>query len=160
MLIAGVSPIWTKLADGGGFVAGIGAIAVILGVLFARRQLNIQAKNTRFLVYDSLTRLVMDTDRVFIEYPAMRKYFYEAVPPPTDPVELARAQAIAELLADFMDHVAEHITSIDHSAWQQWRAYFRELMEGEVMRDFMSDKQAWYCKRLWNEVVDKDYSPQ
>jgi hypothetical protein len=57
----------------------------------------------------------------------MRKYFYDREQPPTDAVEFARALAIAELTADFMDHIAEHIDEMGWSAWEEWEAYFGDL---------------------------------
>jgi hypothetical protein len=149
VLIAALPDIWGELGDGGQVLAAVFAAVVAIGVWFAKKQLALQAKNSRFEVYDSLTRLMMDTDRVFIEHPTMRKYFYSQVAPPTDPVELAQAQAIAELLADFMEHVADHIDDIDDTAWVQWEAYFLELKKNsEVLRTFIGENREWYCSRL------------
>ena len=149
MPIADVAKAWTELGDAGQAVAGAAALVVVLSVWVALRQLRFQARSNHFAVYDGFTRLVMDTDRVFIEYPEMRKYFYDREPPPTDAVELARALAIAELMTDFMDHVAEHIDEMDPSAWEEWEAYFKDLRDqSPILDSFVSENREWYCDRL------------
>jgi hypothetical protein len=147
-LIANVSNAWTELGDAGQVVAGAAALLVLITLALAWKQIRMQVRINRFAVYDGLTRLVMDTDRVFIEHPEMRKYFYDGYPPPTDPLELARALAIAELLADFMDHVAEHIDELEDSAWEEWKAYFGEFRQSQVFKSFMDQNPTWYSPRL------------
>jgi hypothetical protein len=148
VLIADVAKTWAELGDAGEVVAGGAALLVLVTLGLAWQQLRVQVRINRFSVYDALTRLVMDIDRVFIERPEMHKYFYTRHPAPADPTELARAFAIAELLADFMDHVAEHINELEKSAWTEWVEYFVEFRDSDVFTRFMSDHPTWYTPTL------------
>lgn len=120
------------------FVGGVGSGAGVGAVAYYRRQatvlkaqLDLQAQQSERLVLAQranndllLMGHALALDRLFIDTPALRPYFYDGAEPPTDDSALrAQVFATAELVIDFADMVAnairlEQLDSSDAAAWE------------------------------------------
>ena len=90
-----------------------------------------------------MTGLITSVSRVFIEYPEMRKFFYEGVKP--SGTDYDRARSIAVTVADAIDHVAEHLDRMSGPAAEAWKAYFRDIYESSpVLKEYLQTHSSWY----------------
>jgi hypothetical protein len=117
-------------------VAAVGSGAVVAAVLYASRQSQalqgqlelesneaVKALHTQCAANDlALMGYVMDLDRLFIDSPELRPYFYEHVPVPDDEPARSRVLATGEMIVDLADAVAsmirhEQLTAEATVAW-------------------------------------------
>lgn len=100
---------------------------------------------TRAHVYQGLAQLMIDVDRIFIEYPALRPYFYDNVEEPDDPIERNRVSAIAETHIDMMDNLLTQSPHLEDIVAEPWDDYFRDLMRrSPAIRRFWAEHREWY----------------
>lgn len=117
-------------------VAAVGSGAVVAALLYASRQsrvLQIQlelesneaakAVHTQCAANDlALMGYVMTLDKLFIDSPELRPYFYEQLPVPDGEPARSRVLATAEMIVDLADAVAsmirhEQLTAEAAAAW-------------------------------------------
>jgi hypothetical protein len=87
-------------------------ILLIMQTRFLRRELGLVQEQSKAAIddaraasYDGLREMVLKINEVFLQWPEIRKYFYEGVPlNSSDPV-YPRAEAAAELILDIMEHM-------------------------------------------------------
>lgn len=117
-------------------VAGVGSAAVVLTLRQASQQtkalqgqLRLQIEQAERAIASqqasndlALMTQVMALDRLFIEQPDLRDYFYEGLELPENPLDRARVESTAELIVDLADSVAtmirlRQLDSEDARAW-------------------------------------------
>ncbi|MEV8313884.1 hypothetical protein AB0Q95_06895 [Streptomyces sp. NPDC059900] len=81
-----------------------------------------------------------------LDYPGMRKHFYEGVPCPTDEVERERVQLLAEALADVLETGLMATRRIPETeSFEDWREYSRFIRDhSPVIRDMMAEHPQWW----------------
>ena len=135
-----------QLADVSTIVAAVASPVAIAALWYQLKQ---QADDGKVALITGMTTLITDVGRAFIDYPEMRRYFYDDVPPDND--NAARAQAIAVALAGAMDHAAAHFDSkmmepVTRAAWLQ---YFRDIYtRSPVLRQHLDERKGWYDPRF------------
>lgn len=141
MVLLGVS--LHELAEAGQFVAGIASVLVVISLLFVRKQVRLQADDSRTELITGLTTLITSISGVFIEYPEMRKYFHSDVVPEGEDSE--RAQAIALTFANTLDHVVAHLHLTGYRTERAWVAYIRYLHgNSPVFSTTLSEHKDWW----------------
>jgi hypothetical protein len=117
-------------------LTGIGSAAVAAAVAYAgvqshtfREQLKLAERQAAeaLLAQQAQNDLALEThilalDRLFIERPALRKYFYEKAPIPTDEPHRSEVLATGELIVDVAEAVAnvirlKQLTPEDEAIW-------------------------------------------
>jgi hypothetical protein len=136
-------------------VTGIGSCAVAAALGYAavqtrtvREQLKLarhQAENaltTHHAANDlALMTHILSLDRLFVEHPELRKYFYERVPVPTEEPMRSRVLSTAELVIDTAEAVTnlirlKQLTPQDEAIWTAALEFYgrspavREAFEG------------------------------
>jgi len=91
-------------------VAIVATAAAVGSFVFAGWQSRELANQTRFsnqlAATNAMRESLMDLHEslsVFLEQPELRAYFYQGVEPPSDRLEQARVETLAEMLADCLD---------------------------------------------------------
>lgn len=145
------------LANIGQIVAGGASILVFVSVLLVWKQVHQQAQDGRVALTTGMTDLISSVSRTFIEYPTMRKYFYEGATPVKTGCEYERAQAIAAMMADAFDHVAAHLGLMEEPAQNAWRAYCKCIYEkSPILREHLEAHAGWYRSDLQEQLdIDK-----
>lgn len=104
---------------------------------------------TRAAVYQGLSQIMLDVDRLFINYPSLRPYFYDNVGEPDDPAKRNRLSAIAETYVDMMDNFLIQAPHLEQFIAEPWDDYFRDLMgRSPAIRRFWSEHRQWYGEHM------------
>lgn len=100
-----------------GVASGIALLVSVTGLLTSRLAL-------RRSSYRTATDYALDADRMFLDNPTLRDYFYEGKPPPEEPAEeRARVMAAAEFYLDVFEAIWDHrgeFSRTDRAAWREW----------------------------------------
>jgi hypothetical protein len=138
-----------QAADAGQIISGALSLVIILSARLLWRQVTQQTIDGRTELITGLTALITTVGRAFIDYPEMRKYFYERVGPQRDGDDYERARAIAVSLAGAMDHAAAHFDRMDSATQAAWETYFTDIYNhSPVFREHLEDHKAWYGPRF------------
>jgi hypothetical protein len=105
--------------------------------------------------YNNATELTLQVDRVFVEYPELRPYFYDNEPLTDSAPHRNRVLAVTELYLDVLECIWDRereFSPTDRLAWRGWivHAFDNAL----VLREFYRDRRDWYptLGRLLAEV--------
>jgi len=101
----------------------------------------------------------MEVDRVFINRPELREYFYEGSPTPSTEPERARVLAVADLIMDVADSVASarrhgHMLDEDYQAWRNALHTYYEY--SPAMRDLWPRTGPCYGPGTSDLLFDSD----
>lgn len=97
--------------------------------------------------YNSLTSLVLEIDKIFIEYPDLRPYFYNNTPLPADMQEQDRNRtlAIAELYLDILECIWDRqpeFSKEDEASWRDW--ILDAFSTSPILSSHYSENRSWY----------------
>lgn len=109
----------------------------ILGVVYSRKAIRQSA-------YRNTTDLALEYDRIFLEHPSLRPYFYENQDCPSGD-RRHHVQAASEMLLDILEAIWDHrhqLPSEDLPAWQEWIHGVFET--SPTMRTMYEDDTDWY----------------
>lgn len=131
----------------------IGIVGVTAGLIFNAYQIRILASQGKTQneiakaasIYNGVTGL-SSFYRVFVDYPGLRKYFYDGAPVPSDQEELDRVIPLAEMLADTIDSVLRTIYRFgeqeDHSDWTTYTEYM--LDRSPTLKSLVLEHPVWW----------------
>lgn len=126
-------------------IVGFAAVVVTLYLLHIENKLSDRALKEGALVPLKLQQL--EIDKIFIEQPHLRKYFYENVPlgDPNSP-ESAQALAMAEYILDHFAAILPHTTVKGEPLTSTiWRNYIRDsCANSRVLSDTLRTRRQWY----------------
>lgn len=112
----------------------------VFSVLLLVRQTILATRATRASVYQSVPELMIRIDQVFLDHPELRSCFYKGEGISETDVNHERANIIAEIILDFMEHVTTIAPSLPEYQWDSWLGYFRFIYQSSpVLRRFWSD---------------------
>jgi hypothetical protein len=112
-------------------------------------QVRHMARSTRASVYQTVADQMMSIDRLFVERPELRPYFYGNEPPPSEGLDRERVTAATELFVDFMDNVATQAPHMPEYLSGPWAKYFREVAStSPSIRSFWRANRDWYDDSL------------
>ncbi|MGD9879994.1 MAG: hypothetical protein AB7F22_16900 [Reyranella sp.] len=108
-----------------GLVIGlVGAAFVYFQFLDLRKNLDSQA-------YGIISQELGELNRLFVEHPEMRPYFYAREPLPDDELKRNRILAVADVYLDFIDNYYSQASHLDWSHYNRggWDAFIRGSFE-------------------------------
>lgn len=116
------------------------------------------AKQTRAQVYQNVASEVLNLDRIFIERPYLRPYFYGGETPSQEHQQ--EAEALAEMYHDFFDSLDTQKAALPEYPWRNWLYWTATLYrESPVMRRFFRENGWWYAGidfcRLASTVIEE-----
>jgi hypothetical protein len=138
-------------------VQAVGYLLVILWLLAAWVQLRQLSEQNRMLVHQEREGSTLGLDRVFIEYPELRPYFYEEKDIAKEDPLYNRVVAVAEMHLDTFDYALKHAEDFQNyepfpgseKVWMQ--DMFRK---SPILRHYLQTKKAWYSERLQDLVKE------
>lgn len=125
-------------------------IVVVVSVIVLFRQTGLMVKQTRASVYQSIAGQMIEIDRVFLEHPSLKPYFYEGKPlPPVGTSDYYQVMSIAEMLIDFIDSVMTQAPNMPDYPWSTWQAYFTDLLQASPALQFYWQRyRKWYPQAI------------
>ena len=152
---------WDILGNIGDLVGGIAtllALGTIVYVLQQTREMSKQnrigAKSALISVYKEISSVMLEIDKMFLEYPDLRKYFYDGAVLRKKTRKYNQALSIAEWFLDFMDmFVVMGKAAPEHPGvslpWQDWNVFFREIYStSPIIREYWAAHCNWYNETL------------
>ena len=137
-------------------VAILGFVGIIISLLYlakqtkeATRQSKSLEESIRVQVYQGISSDMLEIDRVFIEHPELRPYFYESIELSQDSPLYKMALSIAEMKLDFYDtvlHQMPHFLQPLASNWKDGIRYAFAL--SPVMKTVLDTHKTWYTAEL------------
>ena len=137
-------------------IAILGFVGVIVSLLYlatqtkeVTRQSKSLEESIRVQVYQGLSSDMLGIDRVFIEHPELRPYFYEGKELSQDSPIYNMALSAAEMKLDFYDTVLIQMTHFAQSLADNWKDGVRYAFAlSPIMRTMLVTHKSWYTDEL------------
>jgi hypothetical protein len=130
------------------------AVASFIALVAIWIQIRRQKEAEQAAVYQAISQQMFDIDRVFLEYPHLRPYFYDGV----DASECTgddrgRLDTIAEMFLDFIDNVQAQSDRFDANLRDFWSTFFGSLGENApILAETELRCCDWYPKEVWDAL--------
>jgi hypothetical protein len=126
-----------------------------LALLLSGLSWMISKRGIRNSSYTDTTTMVLDIDRMLVEYPQLRPYFHENQECPRNDPGYHRVVAAADLYLDVAEHIwHHHVEYVDTDAIG-WREWIHELFQrSPVLRSIMIDQG--YLYPALTDVLDNE----
>src|SRR5215469_10771026 len=132
-------------------ISALGFTAVIVSIRTAQQQMAYVAAQTRLQVRDRTLGNVLALDRVFLDHPELRPYFYEGKDLDKSDPKYAQVDAVAGMhlvVFDYNLNYRRHFPKEFHFPEGQ-ESFIREMLaQSPVMRRRLEKKAAWYTPEL------------
>jgi hypothetical protein len=120
-------------------IALISLAVALIGAVMSRRAL-------RRSSYRTSADLLLEADRIFLDRPDLRPYFYDGVECSADDSEQrARVEAVAEFYLDVLETIWDHrneFSRVDRASWREW---IHDLLEwSPALRQVYTATPRWY----------------
>jgi hypothetical protein len=108
-----------------------GLIIGLVGAAFVYVQFLDLRKNLDSQAYGIISQELAELNRLFVERPEMRPYFYAREPLPDDPLTRNRVLAVADVYLDFIDNYYSQASHLDWSHYNRggWDAFIKGSFE-------------------------------
>lgn len=132
-------------------VSVAGFVVVIISIHLLRRQISIADRGLRESWLIPLKTQQLEIDKLFIERPHLRKYFYEAEPvSDSKSDEYAQVAATAEYILDHLSGVISQRTADGEPLTSTiWREYIKDsFINSPALCALLEKHRRWYPKEL------------
>jgi hypothetical protein len=137
---------WVNVA---GVVLQLGALAIVIYQL-ARLNLSIRV-SAQAAIYQQAS----SARSFLVEYPELRKYFFDDVVAEPGSADHARAQTVAEMFLNYMEHLLLQKGSLRAQDWTAWRSFVCESLDkSPIMREVLDRRRNSFSAELV-EVLDE-----
>jgi hypothetical protein len=134
----------------GNFVLIGSVILVGLQVREMAKQSSHGARATLASVYQAMNDNMLLINRLFIDRPLLRPYFYgKQELTDESPEERERVEATAELFINFIDNVLTQMPLLPSNLADPWRTYFVSVTTSSpVLCEFWERRREWYSEEM------------
>jgi hypothetical protein len=134
----------------GNFVLFVSVVLLGLQVREMAKQSSHGARATLASVYQAMNDNMLQINRLFIDRPALRPYFYgERELTDESPDERERVEATAELFINFIDNVLTQMPLLPSNLAAPWRTYFGSVITSSpVLSEFWKRRREWYSEEM------------
>lgn len=108
-----------------------GLMIGLVGVAFVYFQFLDLRKSLDSQAYGIIGQELAELNRLFVEHPEMRPYFYAREPLPDDAIKRNRVLAVADVYLDFIDNYYSQASHLDWTHYNRggWDAFIRGSFE-------------------------------
>ena len=108
------------------------------------------ARATLASVYQAMNDNMLQINRLFIDRPLLRPYFYgKQELTDESPEERERIEATAELFINFIDNVLTQMPLLPSNLADPWQTYFGSVTTSSpVLREFWERRREWYSEEM------------
>jgi hypothetical protein len=131
-------------------VALFGNLVLFASLVVLGLQVRNGARATLASVYQAMNDSMLQINRIFIDRPSLRPYFYgEQELTDESPEERERIEATAELFINFTDNVLTQMPLLPRNLAEPWRTYFAGVTTSSpVLRDFWKRRRETYSEEM------------
>ena len=138
-------------------VALIGNFALLVSVVLLGLQVREMTKQsshgvqaTLASVYQAMNDNMLQINRLFVDRPSLRPYFYAGRELGGESSEeRERVEATAELFVNFIDNVLTQMPLLPSNLAQPWRTYFASVTTSSpVLRESWKAHREWYSEEM------------
>jgi hypothetical protein len=139
-----MSPEWVEAL--GTWFSGILIAGSLIFVWVQTRHSKEQTLGAQLANYHNLYLMWFTVDRVFIEHPEMRPYFYDRAEISAAPADIRlRLDAVSHMIFDCFDDVYHHLEHLPQSTSQAWSVFMKDLYKHTpYLKDFLQKNEQWY----------------
>ena len=122
----------------------------------ATEQTSLVAESVRGAVYAAVATQISEANRIFIDHPELRGYFYEGAQLRDSDSNRERVEAVAEHLLDYFDSVLMQLEYLPQP-WPRdwWDAYIVDsFARSEVLCDYLAAHRSWYRPELADKMSE------
>ncbi len=128
-------------------LAGIALqLLALMVVIYQLSRLNLSIRiSAQAAVYQQAT----DARAFLVQYPELRKYFFDGVTANHDSEDYSRAKTVAEMFLNYMEHLILQRSSLRSADWIAWQNFARKtLCNSPILREVLIEQQEAYCSEL------------
>jgi hypothetical protein len=136
---------------------GLSALVTITSLALVATQTMDLRRSVQRDTYQKAYQTVFDLDRLFLDHPELKPYFYsgQTLDAKTDPVLRARVESTAEWISDFFDNLFYNVKLGPNEDWSAWESYIEETFRrSPALRDYVQAHRGWYSDEL-GEALDR-----
>lgn len=105
---------------------------------------------TQLANYHNLYLMWFNVDRIFIEHPELRPYFYEYEKAnklaTTDEIK-KKLDAVSHMILDCFDDVFHHLEHLPPSTTAPWDVFMKDMYKHTpYLKGFLKDNEQWYSQ--------------
>jgi hypothetical protein len=120
-------------------------IVTLVGFLLLRRQIQQVDLSTRGETYGELYRQQHAITRFFIDNLHLRPYFYNNQEIGGEGHEVSQIMPVAEMIADFLEHIYLQLPNLPQDVREGWQAYMRRVYNSSpALRHHLAENESWY----------------
>jgi hypothetical protein len=132
-------------------ISALGFTAVIVSIRTAQAQMGYMAAQTRVMTRDRSLSNVLTLDRVFLDHPELRPYFYEGKDLEVSDPLYPKVEAVADMHLDVYGYNLDYrlVFPDDYRSPESYKRYIRSrLALSPVMRRRLEKKAEWFSPYL------------
>jgi hypothetical protein len=120
--------------------------AVLISLVSAGIAWLIGRRTLRITTYRSATDLMLEVDRIFVDYPQLRRYFHDQEICPQSHPDYNLVQAVAELELDVLECIWDSRKSYTKADRISWTNYILGALKSPAVKDMYDDpdNKGWY----------------
>lgn len=119
------------------------ALAVVIYQL-SRLNLSIRV-SAQAAVYQQAT----DARAFLVQYPELRKYFFDGISANPDSNDYSRAKTVAEMFLNYMEHLILQQGSLRSADWDAWQNFARKMLgNSPILNEVLIEHKGVYCREL------------
>ena len=123
-------------------ISVLGFVAVVVSLIYV-------AQNIKTQVYQSIGNQLIDINKVFVDHPELRPYFYEGKEISKGSKLYGLATSIAEMRLDFYDSVLIQMKYFPKYFVVGWKETIRDVFAfSPIMRETLEIRRKWYSPGL------------
>jgi hypothetical protein len=136
-------------------VAGFAAVIITLFLLMRQTkaiitQTTYLAESLKTATYQSVASQIFEVDKILIEHPELRAYFYSDKYIEKNSPHYERVIAVSDLLLDYFDTVLlqmRHFPQVWPRQW--WETYIKDTFtHSPILREHLISIKGWYTEEL------------
>ena len=138
---------WTQTAQGVGAIGGL--VITFVGFAFVFHQIRQIERSIRSDTYSKIFSQAFEVAKLLAERPALRPYFYDNVDPPLGSSDIGELNAIAEIVADLLEHITYQRNNLPRESWVKWVNFIQSMYRtSPVLRSFLERNSSWYIQEF------------
>lgn len=138
---------WAQTAQGIGAIGGL--LITCGGFIFVYLQIRQIERSIRSDTYSKIFAQAFEVAKILAERSALRPYFYDNVDPQLRSSDISEVNAIAEIVADLLEHITYQRNNLPPESWVKWVNFIQSMYRtSPVLRSHLERNSSWYIQEF------------